>query len=139
VITNYDLDETRMAVLIRVGVSYDADPDLVERVLVDEATRAVGQVPGLLREPAPTARLIPGFGDYAMDFTLACQVQRFTDQFVVQHELRKRLLKRLRAEGVEMPSAPAVRIAPSPPSAMPGAALTDAASTGPATGSVTRG
>src|SRR5437764_1007357 len=44
IITNYDLGETRMAVLIRVRVDYDADAELVERVLVDEATRAVGQV-----------------------------------------------------------------------------------------------
>src|SRR5690242_911030 len=65
VITNYDLGETRMAVSIRVGVDYDADPDHVERVLVDEATRAAGEVPGLLGDPAPIARLIPGFGDYS--------------------------------------------------------------------------
>jgi small-conductance mechanosensitive channel len=115
VITNFDLGETRMAVLIRVGVSYDADPDHVERVLVDEATRAVGQVAGLLGEPAPSARLIPGFGECSLDFTLAVQVQRFADQFGVQHELRKRLLKRLRAERIEMPSPPAVsRVAPAP-------------------------
>src|SRR5919197_3262705 len=37
VITNFDLDEARMAVSIRVGVGYDVDPDHVERVLVDEA------------------------------------------------------------------------------------------------------
>jgi small-conductance mechanosensitive channel len=141
VITNYDLGETRMAVLIRVGVSYDADPDLVERALVEEATRAVGQVPGLLAEPAPTARLIPGFGVYSLEFSLVCQVQRFVDQFLVQHELRKRALKRLRGEGNEMPAPPAVRIAPTPgvSGAPPTAAITDAASTGSATGSVMRG
>ena len=115
VITNYDLGETRMAVSIRVGVDYDADPDHVERVLVDEATRAAGEVPGLLADPAPTARLIPGFGDYSLDFTLVCQVQRFVDQFLVQHELRKRLLKRLRAERIAMPSPPLPRPAASLP------------------------
>ena len=59
-------------------------------------------VPGLLAEPAPTARLIPGFGDFSLDFTLACQVRSFTDQFAVQHELRKRILRRLAAEGVQI-------------------------------------
>jgi len=106
VITNFDLDEARMAVSIRVGVGYDVDPDHVERVLVDEATRAVGQVPGLLADPPPAARLIPGFGDYSLDVTLACQARSFVDQFTVQHELRKRILKRLRAEGIAMPSPP---------------------------------
>jgi len=109
VITNFDLDSTRVGVTIRVGVSYEADPDHVERVLVEEATAAIGQVPRLLGDPPPVARLIPGFGDYSLDFTLACQAHSFVDQFAVQHELRKRILKRLRAEGIAMPSLPAMR------------------------------
>ena len=109
VITNYDLGETRMAVAIRVGVAQDSDPDHVARVLVDEAQRAVGEVPGLLGDPAPTARLIPGFGDYSLDFTLACQARSFIDQFAIQDELRRRILKRFRAEGITMPSPPLPR------------------------------
>jgi len=103
IITNYDLPEPRMAVLIRVGVDYGTDPDLVERLLVEEATQAVGTVPGLLAEPAPTVRLIPGFGDISLEFTLTCQVRSFTDQFLVQHELRKRIVRRLAAQGVQIP------------------------------------
>src|SRR5437762_2416001 len=78
-------------------------------LLADEATRAVGQVDGLLAEPPPSARLIPGFGDYALEFTLACQVRSFVDQFSVQHELRKRVLKRLRAERIRIPLPTEVR------------------------------
>ena len=122
VITNYDLPEPRLALAIRVGVGYASDPDHVERVLMEEATRAAGEIPGLLREPAPTARLIPGFGDFSLDFTLACHVRSFTDQFPVQHELRKRILRRLRAEGIEMPSpVRAVEGRAGPPGAPSGA------------------
>jgi small-conductance mechanosensitive channel len=103
VIVNYDLPEPRMALLVRVSVGYESDADRVERVLVDEATRAAGQVPGLLAEPAPLARLIPGFGDSSLDFTVVCHVARFVDQFPVQHELRKRILRRLRAEAIDIP------------------------------------
>jgi len=109
VITNFDLDETRTGVAIRVAVGYDADPDHVERALVEEAKAAVGQVPGLLGDPPPIVRLIPGFGDYSLDFTLTCQTRRFVDQFIVQHELRKRILKRLRAEGIAIPMPPVMR------------------------------
>lgn len=42
---------------------------------------------------------------------LVCWVARFPDQFAVQHELRKRVLKRLRAEGVEIAFPTAVRLA----------------------------
>jgi len=103
IITNYDLPEPRLALLVRVGVDYGSDPDRIEALVVDEATRAVGEVPGLLGEPAPFVRLIPGFGDFSLDFTLVCQVKSFTDQFLVQHELRKRILRRFRAEGIQVP------------------------------------
>jgi small-conductance mechanosensitive channel len=103
IITNYDMPERRMALLVRVGVGYDSDPDHVERVLVDEARRAAGEVAGLLAEPKATAQLIPGFGDYSLNFTLVCHVTSFVDQFAVQHELRKRILRRFRAEGIEIP------------------------------------
>jgi small-conductance mechanosensitive channel len=102
-ITNYDMPESRLAVPIRIAVDYGADAELVERILLEESTRAVAEVPGLLGEPAPSARLIPGFGEYSLDFTLAVHVKSFTDQFVVQHELRKRVLTRLAAEGVRIP------------------------------------
>lgn len=103
ILTNYCLPEKRMSVLIPVSVSYSADPNVVERVLVDEATAAVGTVPGLLGEPAPFVRFIPGFGDSSLDFTLICQVGEFVDQYIVQHELRKRILTRFRDEGIEIP------------------------------------
>jgi small-conductance mechanosensitive channel len=103
IITNYDLPEPRMALLVPVGVAYGSDPDHVERVLVEEATRAAGEVPGLLADPPPFVRFIPGFGAYSLDFTLVCQVATFVDQYTVQHELRKRILRRLRAEGIEIP------------------------------------
>jgi small-conductance mechanosensitive channel len=103
IITNYDLPERRMALLLPVSVSYASDPDHVEAVLVDEAGKAAGEVAGLLPEPAPVARLIPGFGPYSLDFTLVCQVASFVDQYAVQHELRKRILRRFRAEGIDIP------------------------------------
>lgn len=128
VIVNYDLPDSRLALSVRVDVSYRSDPEQVERVLADEAARAVGQVPGLLGEPPPFVRLIPGFGDSSLDFTVTCQVATFVDQFLVQHELRKRLLRRLRAEGIEFPFPVRVvemRPAGDSPSAGEGAALAD--------------
>ncbi len=103
VVTNYHLPEKRMSVSVQVGVGYESDPDHVERVLVEEARRAVGEVPGLLGEPAPFVRFDPGFGDSSMGFTLICQVAEFVDQYLVRHELRKRILLRLRKEGIEIP------------------------------------
>ena len=92
-----------MSVLIPIGVSYDCDPDTIERLLVEESLNGARDIPGLLENPAPFVRFIPGFGDSSLNFTLICQVQEFVDQYLVQHELRKRIFNRFRKEGVEIP------------------------------------
>ena len=47
IVTNYSLPEKRMSLSIPVSVSYQADPEKVETVLVDEAQKAVGEHPRL--------------------------------------------------------------------------------------------
>jgi small-conductance mechanosensitive channel len=103
IVTNFYLPEKRMSLLISIGVSYDCDPDHVEEVLIDVVCSAAGDVPGLRSDPAPFVRFIPGFGESSLDFTLICQVDEYTDQYLVQHELRKRIFKRFRKEGIEIP------------------------------------
>ncbi len=103
IVTNYYLPEKRMALSLPVSVSYDADPDYVEKVVIEEVKKAAQEIPGLLTEPGPSVRFIPGFGESSLDFTLACHVAEFTDQFPVQHELRKRIFRRFKAEGIEIP------------------------------------
>lgn len=103
IVTNYSLPEPQMSLLISVGVSYDSDPEKVERILVEEATRAAGQIDGLLSDPSPFVRFIPGFGDSSLDFTLICRVATFVDQYLVQHELRKRIFTRFCREEITIP------------------------------------
>lgn len=103
IVTNFYLPEKRLGVSIQIGVSYDSDPEQVERVLLDEAQHAAREIRGLLAEPAPSVTFDPGFGDWALGFTLGYFVQEFADQFRVRHELRKRILKRLRQERIDMP------------------------------------
>jgi small-conductance mechanosensitive channel len=103
VVTNYSQPDAKMSVSIRVRASYASQPEQVERVLVEEAKKAVEDVPGLLGEPGPLVRLIPGFGDNSLEFTLTCTVGSFADQYLVQHELRKRIFKRFKEEGIVIP------------------------------------
>jgi len=102
-ILNYSLPDKCMALLIPISVSYTADLDQVQRLLIEEATAAIGQTLGLLAAPAPIVRFIPGFGQSSLDLTLIVHVREFADQVLVQHELRLRILKRFRADGVEIP------------------------------------
>lgn len=103
VVTNYSLPEKRSSVQIQIGVSYSSDPAVVEKVLLEEARKTIDEVPSLLPDPAPVVNLSPGFGENSLDFTLTCHVKEFNDQAAAQHGLRKRIIKRLKAEGIEIP------------------------------------
>ncbi len=103
VVTNYALPDPRTVVLVPVSVSYESNPDAVERVLTEEAKRAAADVPGLLPDPEPLVRFVPGFGASSLDFTLICHVRDFRDQQPVLHELHTRIFRRFRQEGIEMP------------------------------------
>jgi small-conductance mechanosensitive channel len=103
VITNYHQPDPRMALLITISVSYDSDSRFVEALLVRVAKEAASEVKGLLTDPEPFVRFIPGFGNSSLDFTLIVQVQEFVDQYLAQHELRHRIFETFRKEGIEIP------------------------------------
>jgi small-conductance mechanosensitive channel len=103
VVTNYFLPERRTTIQIPVSVSYDADPDLVERVLLEEAARSAADVPGMLNDPGPSVLFTPGFGASSLDFTLVCSVTDVNAQQLVQHALRKSIFKRFKREGIAIP------------------------------------
>lgn len=103
IVTNFDMPQSRLSLLINVGVSYSEDPDQVEAILIEETLEAAKTVPGLLADPAPFVRFIPGFGESSLDFTLICQVSTYVDQYLAQHEIRKRVLSRFRLEGISIP------------------------------------
>lgn len=100
-VTNYYLPEKRMGISVQVNVACDSDIEKVERVLLDIARKAMVEVPGML--PAPAVTFDPGFLDSSLGFTLGFQIDEFARQYSVRHELRKRILKRFREEGIEMP------------------------------------
>lgn len=103
VVTNYHLPEKSVALRLPISVSYSSDLQRVENVLLEEAKKALGELPGLLADPEPLVRFSPGFGESSLDFTINCQVAEFVDQFLVQHELRKRIFQRFKEEGIEIP------------------------------------
>jgi small-conductance mechanosensitive channel len=103
VLTNLSQPAKQLSVAITYGVDYATDLDLLDRVVIEEVQAAVGQIPGLLALPEPSNRLNPGFGDSSLNFTLSIGVTEVEAQFAVTDLLRRRLLKRFRAEGIRMP------------------------------------
>jgi small-conductance mechanosensitive channel len=103
VLTNFSEPAKPLSITIPYGVDYATDLDLLDRVVLEEVQGAVGQIPGLLAEPKPSNRLNPGFGDSALNFSLNVGVSELEAQYAVTDLLRRRLLKRFRAEGINMP------------------------------------
>lgn len=103
VVTNYNLPERRMAILVPVSVSYDSNPDAVEQALLEVAKKTAAEVPGLLSEPEPSVRFVPGFGAYSLDFTLICHIREITDQQPVLHELHRKIFERFKNDGIQIP------------------------------------
>ena len=103
VLTNYHLPVRQMVLQVPVSVSYASDPDVVEQVLLEEARQAASEVPGLLADPAPLVRFLPGFGESSLNFSLLCHVREIGDQYPVLAALNLRILKRFRKEGIAFP------------------------------------
>lgn len=104
VITNYSMPEPRMAYVLPVSVAYGTDTAQVERVLLEVVQESLRDgLEGLLPDPPPFVRFIPGFGQSSLDFSLIVQVRQFTDQYLVQSELRRRIVARFQQEGIQIP------------------------------------
>jgi small-conductance mechanosensitive channel len=103
-ITNYSAPETRMSCSVTVSVAYGTDPSQVEKILMEAAHEAIRDgLEGLLAKPEPGVSFIPGFGESSLNFSLGLQIRQFTDQFLVQSEMRKRILKKFKEAGIDMP------------------------------------
>lgn len=102
VVVNYSLPNELLSTTVTVRVDATADPEKAEQVVVEEARRILRDLPGVVADQEPSVTF--GTGDSFIEFTLSVQVHRFIEQSGVQNELRKRLFKRLRQEGIEHPN-----------------------------------
>ncbi len=102
ILTNYHRPAQDQSVMVQVGVGYDSDLDEVENVTVDVAREVLYDVDGAVTEHKPSVRFHT-FGDSSIDFSVTLRTREFTDQYVLVHEFIKRLHRRYRAEGIEIP------------------------------------
>ncbi len=102
IVTNYNLPDSDMAVLVEVGVSYDSDLERVERVTCEVARETMKAVPGGVPAFEPFVRYHT-FSDFSINFTVILRCGAFVDQYPVKHEFVKRLHRRYGTEGIEIP------------------------------------
>ncbi|MGB9766124.1 MAG: mechanosensitive ion channel family protein [Sulfurihydrogenibium sp.] len=103
IIINYAKPLNLTRIPIQIPVSYDTDLEKLEKVIFEEVESFAKEDARLLLNPVPTLRFIPGFGDSSIVFTLYVSVSDYESGFFVESELRKRLFKRFKKEGIEIP------------------------------------
>ncbi|MGN8160412.1 mechanosensitive ion channel domain-containing protein [Salinisphaera sp. SWV1] len=96
-VINWTLTDDITRLIIKVGVSYDADADLVEK-LIYEAIRAE---PVALETPAPSVFMV-GYGDSAVLFEARVFYHDLFNLLPLQHALYRRIHALFDANGIEI-------------------------------------
>jgi len=111
---NYDRPDKELSFSLEVGVAHDSDLDLVERVTIETAQDVLLKPPGAAKDFTPVVRF-QRFGPSTIDLTVSFRAKSYIDQFAIRHEFIKRIQKRYKKEGVEIPyPTQTVRMVPPP-------------------------
>lgn len=102
IITNYNMPDPPVNIVVPVGVSYESDPRRVKQILYEEAKSIIDDVPGFVKDFDPIVRF-QSFGDFALNFVVIFRVENYDTQFAVWDEIHQRLFARLQREGIEIP------------------------------------
>lgn len=102
IITNYYLPDKEMAVLVNLGVHYDSDLKMVEKITCEVAKEVMETVPGGVPGFEPFIRY-NSFGDFSIGFTVIMRGKEFVEQYLIKHEFVKRLHERHKKEGIIIP------------------------------------
>ena len=98
---NYDQPKQELGFSVEGGIGYQEDLDRVEKVLVDEAKKALKKMGTGAKDFEPFVRY-QGFGDSNIDFKVVFRVKTYSDQFALKHEFIKSIKKRFDKEGIEI-------------------------------------
>jgi potassium-dependent mechanosensitive channel len=94
---NWTLSDTMTRIVLPIGVSYDADPDLV----IESLIRLAKAHPAVLEEPPPAALFLK-FGDSALQFELRAYVAQLRDRLTTTSDLHRAIIKEFRELGIEI-------------------------------------
>ncbi len=98
-VTNWSYTDNRVRFNFPVGVSYNADPELVRSLLMDVANAH----PGVLKEPEPQV-LLEEFGDSALNFLLRIWTKEYTVRPKnLQSELNYAIFAKFKTHNIEIP------------------------------------
>lgn len=101
VILNLSCESKEVSVVVPCGVAYGTDLDKVEEVLFDELKKYRKKNDYLAKDADDLVRFSE-FSDSNIDFNVIVRVHKYTDRFIVKHELVKLIKSRLEKENIEI-------------------------------------
>jgi len=102
IVTNFNLPDKEMNIIVQVGVSYDSDLEFVEKVTLEVAKDVMKTFPGGVPEFEPLIRFHT-FGDFSINFNVILRAKEYADQFPIRNEFIKRLHKKYKEVGITIP------------------------------------
>lgn len=100
-IINNFLPKKKLLIIVKCGVDYKSDLDLVEKVTLEVANNIQKISSGAITDHKPSLKF-RNFGKSNIEFTIVLGVEDIADKFMVRHEFIKALKKRYDQEGIEI-------------------------------------
>ena len=100
-ITNFSLPTRSLNISVPIGVAYDSDLALVERVTIETAKEVLTRVDNN-PNAEPLVRYTK-FNDSSIDFAVILPSSQFDQQGLIIHDFIKALTDRYRIEGIDIP------------------------------------
>ncbi len=101
IVTNFSKPDRLMTITLPVRLAPSSDIDIAGRILLDCAAEVAESNPDLLATPKPSVSFAPGFVDSGLEMMLIFTVPEYQKQYKVLDQLRRSILKKFRAEGIE--------------------------------------
>jgi len=101
-VINRSYHDTRLRLIVDVGVSYGSDVALVEQLLLQSVTDISGDWNCILTDPPSLVHFID-FGDSSLDFRLLLWINDPEKEFRIKSDLRFKILENFRNNNVEIP------------------------------------
>jgi potassium efflux system protein len=97
-LTNWTLTDPITRVIIKVGVAYGSDIELVHKTL----SESISANKRVVADPPPAVFFV-GFGDSSLDFEIRVFIQSMLDLMPLKHELHVSIDRNLRDHGIVIP------------------------------------
>ena len=102
IVKNYDSNDPRFSIKIPMGVSYDSNLEKVEKIVLEVANEIHSEMQETNKGSKPALKFRK-FGESSIDFMVYFKGNKYGDQNPIIHQFIKKIHKRFKLEGIEIP------------------------------------